>query len=69
MPSVEIRVNQAELPDTLNFMREWFDHRKCNVAHFDSTTDRDGSVTINVAFDLADDATAFRRCFRHVPVA
>jgi hypothetical protein len=41
MPSVEIRVNQAELPDTLNFMREWFDHRKCNVAHFDSTTDRD----------------------------
>jgi hypothetical protein len=65
MKSVEIRVKQADLAETLGAMREWLDREKCNLLHFSHTSDRTGIVVIDAGFSDGDHvcAEAFRQHF------
>ena len=65
MRTVEIRVSQASLADTLNSMREWLDRERCNLAHFRHTSGEDGIIVISAGFATADDrhVDAFHRQF------
>jgi hypothetical protein len=53
--TIEIRVSQAKLPDTLNTMREWLDREKFNLSRYSHVTEADGIVIINVSFPDTDD--------------
>jgi hypothetical protein len=62
--SFETKVKLADLPNTLNAMREWLDHNKSNISNFTSVTDADGMVTIKVGFtDGEGSAAGFRKHF------
>jgi hypothetical protein len=65
MRTIEIRVNQASLADTLSAMREWLDREKCYLSHFRHTNADDGTIVISASFsnDYDPRIDAFQRQF------
>jgi len=62
--SVEIRVRQADLADTLTAMRVWLDRERCVLLHFRHAGDGMGSILINAGFAVDDlCAERFRKQF------
>ena len=65
MRTIEIRVNQTSLADTLSAMREWLDREKCYLSHFRQQSGDDGTVVISLSFsdDYDPRIDAFHRQF------
>jgi hypothetical protein len=55
MRTIEIRVPEIKLADTLNGMREWLDREKCYLSRFRHESGKDGTVVISASFTNADD--------------
>jgi hypothetical protein len=64
MRSVEISINQSELPRVLNTMRVWLDARKATVSLFRISSIPDsGIVVVHADFGDAEISAAFREQF------
>jgi hypothetical protein len=65
MRTIQIRVNQASLADTLSAMREWLDREKCYLSHFRHENGDDGTIVISASFSNDGDPRidAFLRKF------
>jgi len=63
MRIAEVRVNRAELADTLGAMRSWLDHNDAGSTLFETMRERGGSIVVSVEFATDNQAEAFRRQF------
>jgi hypothetical protein len=65
MRTIQIRVDQANLADTLGAMREWLDRERCYLSHFRHEIGEGGIVIISAGFsnDYDPRVDAFQRQF------
>jgi hypothetical protein len=63
MRVAEVRINRANLGDTLGSMRSWLDHNDAGSTQFETVRERSGFIIVRVEFATDDLAEAFRRQF------
>jgi hypothetical protein len=62
MPTVELKLDPADLPEQMSAMRLWLDQRQCETSAFNCHR-ASGGVLVSVVFSVAEEAEAFAEHF------